>query len=327
MDAEQTDMDGTGTGPLISVVIPTYNRLEYLRFALASVVGQSCQDFEIIIQDNAGDVDPTEVVASFHDPRISYRRNATRVSQTANVTAGCARARGKYLAILSDDDAWYPDFLATLIAPLEADDSLVIAFCDHDIIDPQARRNDAETEKVMRRFQRHRLREGVYRPFDEIALVYRSICTFSAAVIRRAAIEWERLPRDTHFSLDLCLAYLAARTGKGCYYVPRRLTMFRFHPHSVGSSLKRVQQRLVNARDAMRYWEIFLRDGAIPRDKAYYEMKLGFNALIIVISLMRCGAWREALGELWHYHGARLLRPRIVLYQLIYAIRLRRMPA
>lgn len=317
---------GAAARPLVSVVLPTYNRPDYLRFALSSAVAQTYRHLEIIVQDNAGDIDPRAVLAGFADPRIRYHRNAAHVAQTANVLAGCARARGEYLAILSDDDAWHPSFVATLVAALERDEALVLAFCDHDIIDRDGRKDDAATERVTRRFQRHRLRQGIYRPFDEIALVYRSICTFSAAVIRRDAVDWERLPRDTQFSLDLCLAYVAARTGRGCYYVAERLAMFRIHPSSVGSSLKRVQRRLVNARDAMLYWELFLRDGALRGNKPYYEMKLGFNALVVVLSLIRAGAWREALRQLRRYRSARLIRPRILLYQLVYAIRLRRVP-
>jgi glycosyltransferase involved in cell wall biosynthesis len=312
--------------PLVSVLIPTFDRRDYLKATLASVLRQSLGDFEVIVSDNASPVDPADIVAGFADPRLRYRRNPRNLGVTGNVLAACSHARGKYVAILGDDDVWEPEFLATLVAPLEADASLALAFCDHAIIDPDGRPNDAESDRVTRRWRRHRLREGVYRPFDEIALVYRSICVFSASVLRRSAIDWASVPRDLDFSVDVYLAYLAARTGSGCYYVPRRLSQYRYHAGSLASSLRRAEQRLQNARDAIVYWDRFLRDDAIG-NKRYFEMKRGFNAFVVMLALLRSGRRRQALEELWQFWGAGLLPPRILLYHLLYALRLHRASA
>jgi len=64
-------MSSNDTGaPTVSVLIPTYNRPVYLRAALASVLAQSFGDFEVIVQDNASEVDPGEIIAAFGDRRI-----------------------------------------------------------------------------------------------------------------------------------------------------------------------------------------------------------------------------------------------------------------
>ena len=316
-----------GSAPLVSILLPTYNRRDYLRAALASALAQSFRDFEIIVHDNASPADPVDVVESFGDPRVRYYRNPRNMGTTGNVLAAYARARGKYVAILGDDDLWHAEFLATLVAPLEADDSLALAFCDHSIIDAAGHHDDVMTEKVTKRFGRHLLREGVYRPFDEIAVIYRAICVVSAALLRRTDVDWSSIPVELGFSLDLVLAYLAARTGKGCYYVPRRLAHYRYHATSIGSSLRRADQRLANARDAMWYWDQLLRDRTLPRNKRYFEMKIGYNALVIVLGLWRCGEWRQALNQLRQYRDEGLLPPRIFLYHGVYALRLHRVRA
>ncbi len=316
-----------GAPPLVSVLVPTFNRHDYLRATIAGALRQTFADFEIVVVDNASAVDPAGVVAGFDDPRLRYFRNASNLGVTGNVLAASERARGKYVAILGDDDVWHPEFLATLVPPLEADGSLALAFCDHGIIDRDGRPDDAATERVTRRWRRHKLHEGVYRPFDEIALVYRSICVFSAAVLRRADIDWSAVPRELDFSVDVYLAYLAARTGRGCYYVPRRLSQYRYHPTSLGNSLKRADQRLANARDAVFYWDRFLRDRMLSRNKAYFEMKRGFNALVMVLALLRGGRRRQALEQLWRAWTAGLIPPRILLYHLVYALRLHRASA
>jgi glycosyltransferase involved in cell wall biosynthesis len=314
--------------PLVSVLVPTFNRQQYLRETITSVLAQTFGDFEVIVHDNASSIDPVDIVTSFGDPRIRYFRHASNLGMTANVLSALDHARGKYIAILSDDDLWHPGFLAALIPPLEAQESLALTYCDHVIIDEAGREDEAMTEIVTRRWQRHRLREGPYQPFDEIALVFRSICVFSGAVLRRSAIDWDCIPRDMSYGLDLYLAYLAARTGKACYYVAQRLTQLRYHANSAGSGLSRqLDRRIINARNAMFYWEQILRDHAILRHKHYFEMKLGYNALVIVLSLMRAGDWRLALRELRHYWSAGLIRPQSVVFHLIYAVWLRRLVA
>jgi glycosyltransferase involved in cell wall biosynthesis len=328
MEPMNRAMQSCAVVPLVSVVIPTLNRPEYLRIALQSAVGQTCSDQEIIVQDNASRIDPADVIASFSDPRIRYHRNATTLSQTGNVVSACKRARGKYLAILGDDDVWHPEFLSTLIAPLEHDPDLVLAFCDHEIIDAKGTRQDAVTQKISKSFQRHLLREGTYRPFDELALVHRSICLFSAAVLRRDAINWDSIPLDIGSGpIDHYLAYLAARTGKACFYSPRRLAQYRYHPAAQGQRKKTPGEQLESARAAMFYWQQLLKDDRLVRSRPYFRMKAGYNALLVVTSLLRCGEWRRGANELRRFWKAGDIVPSIAFYHLNYALRLHRLRA
>ena len=96
-------------------------------------------------------------------------------------------ATGEYVAILGDDDVWRPDFIATLLAPMLARPEIIVSFCDHDIINSAGKLDIETTERVTHHFGRHLLRDGVYRAFDDIALVYRSICVVSGAIIRKDA--------------------------------------------------------------------------------------------------------------------------------------------
>jgi glycosyltransferase involved in cell wall biosynthesis len=316
-----------GSSPLVSIVIPTLDRPEYLRAALGSVVAQTYRDLEIVVQDNASAADPAAIVASLDDPRIRYFRNATRMNQTENMVSACMRAHGRYIAVLCDDDLWHADFVRELVAPLEANSDIVVSFCDHDIIDKDNRVDPVLTAKVTRTFRRHRLRRGVHRPFDDIAVVYRSIPALSAAVLRRAAIAWDEIPLDMPYGLDLYLAYVAARTQKSCYYEPRRLAQLRYHAGSVTSASHHAEQKLANARTARAYWTKFARDGELGRNRRYFEMKAGQNAALIALVLVRRGQWREALGEVRRSWAAGLIRPSMLLSHLAYAIRLGRVRA
>jgi len=97
--------------PKVSVIIPTHNRAEFLRSAIASVLNQTFQDFEIVIIDDASKDHTQEVIANFNDARIKVIHN--------QISKGAAGARNialintscEYIAFLDDDDEWLPEKL------------------------------------------------------------------------------------------------------------------------------------------------------------------------------------------------------------------------
>jgi hypothetical protein len=107
--------------PLVSVVIPTWNRAPMLQLAIATVLAQDLtSDFEVLVIGDACTDESAEVVASFADPRLRWH-NLTQNSGAASVptNAGLRRARGRYVAHLGHDDFWFPWHLSGLIATLE----------------------------------------------------------------------------------------------------------------------------------------------------------------------------------------------------------------
>jgi hypothetical protein len=184
------------------------------------------------------------------------------------------------------------------------------------------------SDEISKDFQRHRLLEGIYRPFDEIGLVHRSICLVSAAVLRRTEIDWDGIPLAMGSGpLDHYLIYLAARTGKGCYYSPRRLSQYRYHPTSLGKKPKTRLEQIEGARSAMLYWRILTKDSRLEHSRPYFQMKLGYNALLVVLNLLRCGEWALAADELRRSWLEGDIVPAIFLHHLNYAMRLHRLRA
>ena len=107
----------------VSVIIPTYNRAACLKLALASVLNQTYQNFEIIVVDDASTDGTADVVRGFADARITYvRHDVNRGKVGAGAAArnsGIARAQGTYIAFLDDDDEWLPEKLARQVAVLD----------------------------------------------------------------------------------------------------------------------------------------------------------------------------------------------------------------
>ncbi len=115
--------------PLVSVVIPTYNRAGPLLEAVQSVVGQRFQDWELLVVDD-GSTDSTERrLKDLRDPRIVYlRQEHAGVSKARNT--GVAQARGTWLAFLDSDDLWHPRKLQRQLEALERESAYLLCHTD-----------------------------------------------------------------------------------------------------------------------------------------------------------------------------------------------------
>ncbi|GAB3752292.1 hypothetical protein GCM10027591_00130 [Zhihengliuella somnathii] len=109
----------SGQGPLVSIVLPTWNRARTLRASIRSVLDQSYAHWELIVADD-GSVDDTEHVLAAQaerDPRIRHLKLDHRgVSAARNAAIGAAR--GAYVAFLDSDKEWDPEFLRSTTAVL-----------------------------------------------------------------------------------------------------------------------------------------------------------------------------------------------------------------
>jgi len=98
---------------LISVVIPLFNKEQYTRRALQSVLAQTFQRFEVIVVDDGSTDRGVDSVTEINDPRISViRQKNAGVSAARN--RGAEEAKGALVAFLDADDEWTPDHLHTI---------------------------------------------------------------------------------------------------------------------------------------------------------------------------------------------------------------------
>ncbi len=109
--------------PLVSVIIPTFNRLGFLKEAVESVEKQSCRDFELIIVDD-GSTDSTGGYLKGFPAKYIRLEHSGFPGRVRN--AGAKAAEGKYLAFLDSDDLWEPEKLARQIEYLAANPKIEI---------------------------------------------------------------------------------------------------------------------------------------------------------------------------------------------------------
>ena len=105
------DLASGPAGPPVTVVIPTFNRASVIGRAIRSVLGQTCQDWELIVVDD-GSTDGTEqAVRGLSDNRIKYIRHDRNGGGGAARNTGIRHAQGEYVAFLDSDDEWLPEKL------------------------------------------------------------------------------------------------------------------------------------------------------------------------------------------------------------------------
>jgi glycosyltransferase involved in cell wall biosynthesis len=109
----------------VSVIIPTYNRAGWVTEAVASVLAQTCRNFELLVVDDGSTDGTMEALAPFRG-KLCYLRTRRNRGVAAARNLGAAAARGQWLAFLDSDDLWRPEKLARQVEYLKAHPDLEI---------------------------------------------------------------------------------------------------------------------------------------------------------------------------------------------------------
>ena len=103
----------------VAVCVPTYNGGRYLAESIASVLGQSFYDFDLLVVDDCSTDNTRAVVSQFGDPRIRAIWNDTRLGLVGNWNRALSLCRGDYVCLFHQDDIMAPDNLQKKVAFLD----------------------------------------------------------------------------------------------------------------------------------------------------------------------------------------------------------------
>lgn len=127
--------------PKISIIIPSYNRAEYVSATLDSILAQTYKDFEIVFIDD-GSTDDTEKILQKYvskDYRVKYFKQLNSERAIAR-TYGMGLAMGDYICLVDSDDIWYPNKLEVQLKVMEADPKIILSYASVNRIDMQGNR-------------------------------------------------------------------------------------------------------------------------------------------------------------------------------------------
>ena len=264
--------------PLVSIVIPTYNRAAYLGEAIESVLAQDYAPIELIVIDD-GSTDDTQAVLKRYAGRCLCEVQENQ-GQSRTLNRGWQLARGEIVGYLGDDDCLRPGAVAALVRALMADRDAVMAYGDYSLIDSASRV----------------IRQIVFRPRPYVEMVRDlRVMPGPGALHRRAALmaagPWDpefRLTPDLDFYLRLGLL------GR-FVHVPGELAAFRVHESS--ATFRPADPQVVEEplRVARRF---FARGDLPPEIRAAERSASAYAALMLARGHMRAHRFGAAARSL-----------------------------
>ncbi len=128
--------------PLVSVLLPTYNREQWIGESIKSILNQTYGNLELIIIDDASTDKTRSIVRSYleKDARITYTRQDTNKGKPAAVNRGLHIANGEYVWIFDDDDIAFPNKLQTQIDIMERYPNASLSHTDAILFDNNTRK-------------------------------------------------------------------------------------------------------------------------------------------------------------------------------------------
>lgn len=130
-------MESKISTPLVSVIIPTYARSQYICRAIDSVLNQTYKNIEVIVVDDNGENTENQLATfqtlkSYIDKeQITYITHKTNRNGSAARNTGIFNAKGEYICLLDDDDEFFPEKVEKQVQVLnQLDDSWAGAFCN-----------------------------------------------------------------------------------------------------------------------------------------------------------------------------------------------------
>lgn len=266
-------------GPFISVVIPTYNRVQQTIAAIESVLAQTYPNFEIIVVDDGSTDGSGEAIQQFISQkrslsdRIHYFSQPNQGPSIARNT-GIAKARGEYIAFLDSDDVWVPEKLEWQVRALQQlKDECGVCFTDARLVNNSGM--DISSFRIHGRHYHQTV--GIDRAATMSLAKSFSGFWLSTLLVRADLVhQIGGLDPDIHFAEDRDFHFrLSLVTSIG--YVNKQLIRTDRNPSPPGSTCRPWDKVEVQFRQQQYMLEKWLRmDAALPPDvRRTVERNLG----------------------------------------------------
>jgi len=277
--------------PLVSVVMPTHNRPVWLAEAIGSVLAGHFTDLEVLVSNNGRPEHTRDLAARVSDARVRWLEQDPATGMLENFLTALGQARGRYIAVLHDDDRWAPNMLTTLVPPLRRRSDAVLSFADHFVMDAQGKVDLAATDRNSKRWGRAGLAQGYHQPFFELAA--RQSVAITGCVFRRDALPPSAVTVVRGACYDLWISYALASTSGAAYYRDERLLYSRRHLGSVSRS-----RELAGPGSAIACHLRMLQDQRMGAYTGVLRRRLARDHLSAGAVLLRRGARRRAREHL-----------------------------
>jgi len=210
----------------LSIAIPTYNRLPYLKECINSILNQTFQDFSIFVFDNASDEPVEEELKKLNDKRIRFIGSNKNIGQAGNINRILGYPfKSKYLTIFHDDDLMHPRMLELQTSFLDTNNDIVFVASDLNRVFNKNIHN-------FKSFADNEIKYVVYKNNYEFTKAIMSWlrCAFDSTMYKTRVIGNSRIEFN-RFSDFIDMALLMEISKKGpCAFIDAPLVNYRIHP-------------------------------------------------------------------------------------------------
>lgn len=212
--------------PAITVLMTVHNGRAYLAESVESILAQTCRDFELLIINDGSTDNSLELLRGYTDARIRLVDQQPNRGIHDTLNRGLREARGRYIAIMDQDDISMPTRLELLLARMEAQPELALCgstietFGDHPV-KPWVKYFEPDALKV--------------------ALLFENPICHPSVMLRRSlleahGLEYPPVPYAEEYSLWVTLARVSRLAN-----LPESLLRYRAHPKQVSRSRNEIQ--------------------------------------------------------------------------------------
>jgi glycosyltransferase involved in cell wall biosynthesis len=232
--------------PLVSVIIPTYNREKFLPQSINSVIGQTYGNWELIIVDDRS-TDNSEALVHCYmdmDKRIAYVRNTHKQGPAGARNQGQKLARGEYVAFLDSDDMWKSHHLKNIMDEFIRNDDIDWIYADSEIVED----GKIVTKSVF---------DELWKNKNELAVTKRGALSVlsseyllenvirfgiyagcQCSVIRRRVFDTNNFDEELFATEDWLFSLEAIDKKYKIAYLEKIHLTYRSHPNSISANLK-----------------------------------------------------------------------------------------
>jgi glycosyltransferase involved in cell wall biosynthesis len=267
----------------ITVIMPTFNRGNFIGEALDSLAAQSVRALEyIVVDDGSTDDTAARIRAHSEAARIRYHKNARNLGASESRNLGVSMARGEVIVFLDSDDVLEPTHHEEALAILDAQPGVGLYCCDARMIGPGGELlHDGRTYTEIQTAPRPPLPSGPRR-LSEIFLLSTS---FPGLTVRRATYQAVGGLDQGIFPLDdYDLQIKVAAAGSTVFYSARALARYRVHGSNESGPAKSVKVGVQKLRCLERAVE---RSPGLVGSTEAARHRLGEARRELAISLLR----------------------------------------
>jgi glycosyltransferase involved in cell wall biosynthesis len=233
--------------PLVSVCIPVYNAERWIAGALESAVGQTYEELEIVVADNASTDASAEIAGAVGDPRIRVERTLQTIGAVANHNRAIRLSRGAFVKFLHADDLLLPTCVEEMVALAREDESIGLVFAPREVVveeapDPEWGERFGRPHEYFSNLERVNDGRRLFRELLDAGFEGNWVGEPTAVLLTRGALEHVGLLNERLFQIaDLELwarIMVSCRVG----FVDHVLSVYRHHGESGTARNAQVQR-------------------------------------------------------------------------------------